>query len=454
MSLSYFNLRQFNLYYPKIHKFFVFIASIQQGDHPMPAVTQYDPQNKALRQLADDELSQRRAYINRIRAYYEGEHPHQLADGADNIVLNLCQQVINETTAFLIPKMPIFELNNNQAQMSEREAWLADVWEANGGASLVHGLALNGALAGHVFARVVPPTDPQGHPRIVPLNPANVIVWWRADDYQTVLAYEIRWEAPDGRYRQDVYKEETGWIVRDYTQPHAKSSRRMSASAEWSLVTEAHYATCPIVSWGHLSAPNVHYGRDELGGLVALNLHINKVASDIKSILRYHAYPTTVGTGFSAKDVQETRIDGFLTIPDKDARVFNVEMQSELTSSLALLERLENHFLGIARVVMVRGGVDAFRGMTNLGVRTAFLPMIMKNEQLRRAYGTGLREISRRVLAYCPHSPADPNGYEAIGVHWGDALPTDRADEVAVVLQELNAEIINLDTAKNRLMVR
>ncbi len=424
----------------------------------MPAVTTYDPQNKALRQLADDELAQRRVTINRIRAYYEGEHPNQLGDKVDNIVLNLCKQVIDQSTAFLIPKMPIFELDNNQADTSDREKWLSGVWETNGGANLVHGLALNGALAGHVFARIVPQSP---YPRIVPLNPANVIVWWQADDYQTVLAYEIRWEAPDGRYRQDVYKdvydvykEETRWIVRDYTQPHAKSSRRMSASAEWTLVNEAHYPTCPIVSWGHLSAPNVHYGRDELGGLVALNLHINKVASDIKSILRYHAYPTTVGTGFSAKDVQETRIDGFLTIPDKDARVFNVEMQSELTSSLALLDRLENHFLGIARVVMVRGGVDAFRGMTNLGVRTAFLPMIMKNEQLRRAYGAGLREISRRVLAYCPHPRSDAMGHEAIAVHWGDALPTDRADEVAVVLQELGAELIDKETAKNRLMVR
>jgi hypothetical protein len=415
----------------------------------MPAVTIYDPQNPVLRALADAELMQRRVKIAKRRAYYEGEHPHQLTDERDNIVLNLCKQVVDETVAFLIPKMPIFELDEQQSNKSDREKWLSAVWESNGGASLVHGMALNGALAGHVFARVMPNGD--SHPRIVPLNPANVIVWWSADDYLTVVGYEIRWEAPDGRYRQDVYKEGDGWIVRDYTMPHPKPSRKAPAPSEWQVLKEAILPYCPIVGWSHLPTPNMYYGRDELGSLTGLNLHINKVASDIKSILRYHAYPTTVGTGFSAKDVQETRIDGFLTIPDKDARVFNVEMQSDLTSSLSLLDRLENHFLGISRVVLVRGGIESFRGMTNLGVRTAFLPMMMKNEQLRRAYGAGLRDISRLLLAFCPYPAPENSRDEPIHVHWGDALPTDRADEVDLVLKEWKSGLIDENTAKSRL---
>nr|MCU0481647.1 phage portal protein [Anaerolineae bacterium] len=339
----------------------------------MPAITNYDPTNKALRALADDELFQRRTRISKHRAYYDGEHPSQLTDMRDNITLNLCKQVIDQTVAFLLPHMPNFELDGDDAYRSERETWLRQCWERNGGASAVHQMALNGALSGHVFARVIPDAP---FPRIVPLNPANVIIWWRADDWQTVVAYEIRWEGADGRYRQDVYKEGAEWIVRDYAQNQVQKRRGTSAFSDWQLVTEARLPYPPVISWGHLPAINHHYGRDELGDLVGLNLHINKVASDIKSILRYHAYPTTVGTGFSAKDVQETRIDGFLTIPDKDARVFNVEMQSDLNSSLALLDRLESHFMAISRVVMMRPDWESFRGMTNLAVRTAYLPML------------------------------------------------------------------------------
>ncbi|MCL4252629.1 MAG: phage portal protein [Anaerolineae bacterium] len=407
----------------------------------MPAISHYNPDETAIRVRADEELATRRARMNRIRAYYEGEHPPQLTDLRDNVVLNICKQVVDETVAFLVPDMPRFELDTDPDSKNDREKWLHRAWDENGGAMLVHQMALNGALTGHVFARIVPNTP---YPRVINLNPANLLVWWGADDYQTVHAYEIRWEDGQNRYRQDIYKEEGSWIIADYAQNHPKSGRKIGA---WERLSATSLPYCPIVSWSHLPNANAHYGRDELGALVGLNGHINKVASDIKSILRYHAYPTTVGTGFSAKDVQETRIDGFLTIPDKEARVFNVEMQSDLASSLALLDRLEAHLLGISRVVLSRGGVDAFRGMTNLAVRTAYLPMIHKNEQLRRAYGWGLRQLSRLMLDFCPVPAADD---ERISLYWSDPLPTSRADELTGLLREYKEGLIDEDTLKRR----
>lgn len=408
----------------------------------MPAITRYNPDDTTIRIRADEELATRRARMTRIRAYYEGEHPPQLTDLRDNVVLNICKQVVDETVAFLVPDMPRFELDTDPDSKTVREAWLHRAWDDNGGAMLVHNMALNGALTGHVFARIVPNTP---YPRIITLNPANVLVWWGADDYQTIHAYEIRWEDSTTRYRQDIYKEEANWIIADYAQQHPKSGRKAGV---WERTSQTTLPYCPMISWAHLPYPNAHYGRDELGAVVGLNTHINKVASDIKSILRYHAYPTTVGTGFSAKDVQETRIDGFLTIPDKDARVFNVEMQSDLASSLALLDRLEAHLLGISRVVLSRGGVDAFRGMTNLAVRTAYLPMLLKTEQLRRAYGWGLRQIAHRMLDFCPVPAAED---ETMSLYWSDPLPTSRADELAGLLREYKEGLVDMEALKRRL---
>lgn len=408
----------------------------------MPAITHYNPDDTATRIRADEELATRRARLARLRAYYEGEHPPQLTDTRDNVVLNLCKQVVDETVAFLVPDMPRFELDTDPTHKNARETWLHQTWEHNGGAMLVHHMALNGALTGHVFVRIIADAP---YPRIVNLNPANVLVWWGADDYQTVYAYEIRWEDASARYRQDVYKEDGVWHIRDYIQPHPKAGRKAGA---WEQTAHTTLPYPPIISWGHLPNPDAHYGRDELGALVGLNIHINKVASDIKSILRYHAYPTTVGTGFSAKDVQETRIDGFLTIPDKEARVFNIEMQSDLASSLALLDRLEAHLLGVARVVLPHGRVEAFRGMTNLAVRTAYLPMVMKNEQLRRAYGWGLRQLAHILLTHCCPHPAAAD--EHIALYWSDPLPTSRADELEMLLREYKAGLIDLDSLKRR----
>lgn len=404
----------------------------------MPAVMDDNWNSKAMRELADEEFKVRGELVKTARQYYLGNHRQQLVDKVDNVVVNLCKQVIDETAAFLAPDMPAIETDTTAGTSNADEVYLMDVWMRSGGARLINQLAVTGGTAGHVFVRVVMAGE---RVRFVNLDPHNIIKWWLADDHTITLGYELRWKTGAVEHRQDIIASEGGWAIRDY--------HKNKDDKDWTFVDESRWELpiAPIVDWQHLApVGNGVYGQNEIPHY-EMNNHINKVASDIKSILRYHAYPTTVGTGFTTKDVVETQVGGVLTIQNPDAKVYNVEMDSDLQSSMNMLNTLRESFISEARVVIVRGGLDSFRGMTNLGIRAAFMPMLAKTAQIRRSYEDGIVTLCRLVLMLAGKDTDDLH----IRIVWGEALPVDRREELALIQQQMMMGVMSKRTAAVRL---
>lgn len=391
----------------------------------MPAAVEYNANDKALRAAADAEFQQRQDVIKRNADYYYGRHKKWLKDDTSNVVINLCRQAIDRIISFLVPKMPALELNEEET--TDDEQLLMTVWNENGGATLLNNMVWGGCVAGQVYARVFQDTD--GNIKIVNLNPANVITFWDSDDYNKVLWYELRW---NDAARQDVVWDGNRWLILQYER----------GEKGWRKVDEIiwPYVFSPIVDWQHQKITGQYYGQHELQH-AALNDIVNKIASDVAEIIRYHATPRTIGTGIQAGQVQETGIDRFWAIDDADAKVFNLEMSSDLSSSMNYLALLREMFLAESRVSIVPSSLDAFRNMTNLGIRAAFMDMSLKNESLRRAYGWGIQEISKRVLALAGLEPVAPR------IVWDDALPVDGRETLQVVQQEMGLGLLSKRTA-------
>ena len=407
----------------------------------MPAATSYDPNSRTIRDAVEAEMRHRRAEIGANREYYNGIQAKPLLDDRDNVVINLCRQVVDETISFLVAGMPKFDLDAALAQKSDLETWLDECWERSGGAALITDMAQNGALTGQIYVRVAPMAD--GYAQIVNLDPANICTVWSAEDYREILWHELHWSTtnPQGvkdNFRLDIVNRETSWSIIPYKQVGGTWEIN-GDSAEWFAPIP------PVITWQHLPSANLFYGHHELPHR-RLNDSINKVASDIQSILRYHAFPTTVGTGFTAGDVEKTSIDGFLTVPATDAKIYNVEMQSDLSASLNTLERLREQFFAQARVVIMRGDPDAFRGITNLGIRTAFMPMIAKTRTLRLQYSKGLAKVSQLCLLLAGKPFLDEPK-----VRWEDSLPVDMVEQMAVLQQQMAAGLLSKQTASERL---
>ena len=413
----------------------------------MPAATHYWNNTAADRDLsaaAENERRLRAEIYRRACDQYDGNHKKflkQREGGVDpNVIINLDGESIDQIIAFACPSMPTIEIS--ETEQLPAESWIAEAWQVNDGATLLQDALLYGCLTGHIYARVLPPTAANPFPQVVILNPGRVITYWRADDVREVLWHELSYTT-DRRYRIDFVNlyalGKSGWEIR---------TNVMEANAWKLLRTEAWpYSLSPIVDWQHQRDPRRYYGKSHL---LASNLNdsVNKVASDIKQILRYHASPRTIGKGVSAKDVETTSIDSFFTIP-KEADVFNLEMQSDLVSSLRFYEMLREAHAAEMRVVRVGGGLDTYKGITNFGLRIAFMAMLTQNEQLHRNYDKGILGITRRLLMLSNQPALDPA--VRLRVHWPRPLPYSELEESQIIESQQRLGLLSKQSAAARL---
>lgn len=410
----------------------------------MPGTTEFNPNDPEQMKAAAHEIKDRRTMINGNRQYYRGDMPKPLEDDRDNVIINLCRDVVDQTVAFLFPEMPEVMLDDD-LDRSDEERLIADTFDANGAAVELANIAVNGALAGQVYVRVRPPEPAvTGHPyaQLFNLDPANVVTWWDSDNHKRLWGYELRWGGSSDptknqqENRQIIRRVGAGWEVVDYV---GKDERWREVGRElWA------YPLPPVVSVAHLPRPNKYYGQNEIPHKW-LNDAVNAVASDMKSILRWHASPTMFGRGFNAQGLEETSVDGLYTVENTDADLKTVEMMSDLAPSMNFLMKLEQTFFRQARVVVLPSDLAAFRNVTNLGIRAAFMPQIAKNETLRRSYGTLIERLARVVLMLAGR---DFNIQPTI--QWGSALPMDETEEVDLIQRELAMGILSKRMAAQR----
>ncbi len=404
----------------------------------MPGLMTYPMEKPGeLDRLAEGEANERRKAIDTAWAYYEGNHKRPLKVRAgqpdDNVILNLCRKAIEQAVALLFGQLPEFEIGA-QAD-DEEDQMLRALWVANDAPILLHNLALQGALTGHVFVKLVPELDAGGQlasVRFLLLNPRMVTVFWRPDDMAQVTAYTIGFEQGDTTMRQDLVNMGNVWLVRDLQRERGK---------DWQVTNEVVWGWpwAPIVEWQNLPDPEAYYGDPDLVR-PDLNDAINFLASNTMRILKFHAHPKTIGTGMRASDLQETNVDGFWSVPNTDAQIKNLEMQSDLGSSLAFLQLLQGRFFSEHRAVDMTTFAKDMGNITNFGLRTLYKDALDKLATKRALYGQGLADLSERALALLGHVGRPV-------VTWPDPLPFNDQEEIAGIQTEMGLGILSKETA-------
>lgn len=399
----------------------------------MPGLAEYplnDPDQ--LTKLATDELAARRKAIDSAWAYYEGNHrkPLKVKRGQvdDNVILNVTRKAIAQAISLLFGELPTFEIGKDD--QDDEDQLLADLWTANDAQILLHNMALNGALGGHVFVKMVP-AEAIGV-RLLLLNPRQVSVFWQPDDMQVVTAYVIGYQLSDTEVRQDIVRMDGGWLVRDLARERGRN---------WEIKQELMWGFpwAPIVDWQNLPDPEEYYGDPDLVR-PELNDALNFVASNTMRIIKHHGHPKTIGTGMRASEVQETAVDGFWSVPNPDAKIANLEMQSDLGSSMAFLQLLQQWFFAEHRAVDLASFGADLGNLTNFGLRTMYKDALDKLGTKRALYGKALADISERSLALMG-MVGRPT------ITWPDPLPFNDAEEIVGIQTEMGLGILSKETA-------
>lgn len=376
-------------------------------------------------------------FVRAWDAYY-GRLPKPLkvrpGQSDDNVSINLSGVIVDKGVAWLFGQEVEVLLDEGR---ETAQAWLDAAWDVNGDEQLWQKFAVNGAVCGTAFARIVwpsPMTTP--YPRVVALDPGLVDVETAPDDLERVTRYTITWPAPkDGKYalmRQIITPTETGaaWDVIDQQQ----------VGGEWVTLAASvwPWPWPPISHTQNLPAPNEWWGRADLEeDVVGLNQSINFARSNLARILRWHAHPKTWGKGFSAGEMS-VAVDETIILGNPDASLQNLEMISDLSSSRAFAQDLEAALHEIARVPEIATGrVEGLGDLSGVALRVLYAPLIEKTETKRRQYGRLLIDLSRKLLTLSGQGSLTEN----IHMQWPELLPSDPLQErqIAVLDQQLGA---------------
>lgn len=337
----------------------------------------------------------------------------------DNIVVNYCRTLVDKGVAFLFGQEPQFEID--EQRRTPPEDWLDAFWKANRKMQLLKKIALNGGVCGHCFVKIVPHKP---YPRLVNISPEYMTVVTDPDDIETVWRYKIQYPAL-GRngeqltIRQVIEQQDNGrWLILDQmaTDNNPFVTRN---EALWS------FSWPPIVDCQNLPSPNEYYGISDIEpDVINLNNGINFALSNISRILRFYAHPKTWVRGCQASDLK-VAIDEMIILQASDAEMHNLEMMSDLSSSLTFYQRLKEAIYETTSVPEVATGkLDRVGALSGVALRIIYQPLIDKTVTKRENYGEMLGLLNRRAL--------EMGGFGADNettIRWQAMLPPDSVQE-------------------------
>jgi hypothetical protein len=360
--------------------------------------------------------------------YYRGKHRRQTLSKPeqpdDNVVFNLSSRVVNMGKDFLFGHPPTFEIDGEE-ERTDAEEYLDAAWGTEEQrAMLLQKLAINGAVCGTAFIRLYE-QDGGDLPRIQNVDPAMVDVITLDDDIDQIMAYHIIWRSGENnwkRHRIDLQENDT-WLITEEIAFNNDNLWREMDTIPWP------WSFAPVFYCQNLTLPNSIWGVSDLES-ADLNDTINTVASNINRILRYHAHPKTIGTGFQASLMQNTAVDQFWTIPNENANVYNLEMQSELQAAYQYLSELKTIYAKVTGVPELDPATVNVGALSGFALRILNGDLLAKTEGKRNTYGAMLSDVNAALMQLGGYGDARVNNV------WKDPLPESETEEAQVLTMD------------------
>lgn len=332
-------------------------------------------------------------------SYYKGNHrrPIKVREGQadDNVIENWSKKIVNHGVNFLFGKGVTFQTDDNPDR-NRSEQYLDAFWKDDPGRNFFPGLFLmqlaqNGAVTGTPVVRIYPPKPGDALPYVRAIDPAIVEIITNPDDVEHVTGYHLIWKSGDAWRRHRIEEDASGLMWMIFAETHNGRNWILEDETAW------EYDFAPVMHTQNLIVANEAYGASDLQD-ADLNDAINAIASNNNRIVRFHAHPKTIGTGFQANQLVQTAVDQFWTIPGEGAKVYNLEMQSELAASYQHLRNIEEAFHQIADIPRLDPAQINLGALSGFALRILYGPLLDKTSHKRQTYGSLLMRLNRALL--------------------------------------------------------
>lgn len=404
---------------------------------------------------------------NVLSHYYSGDHRPQLKRKEnttdDNITQNFVGLAVDRSVSRLFRGGVQFNLPDGA---DEQQEYIDAIWDLNKKEILLYQLGLHGAVMGTPFVKIVPdgilnPYTETLYPRLIAIDPEIIRFKTDAMDMSEVESYtiefmythndqEVRYKEVTRHSRMDDYTFKEGeeaaerdtWIVEEFEQV---------GGGAWQLIRreEFPYPFPPILHWKNLPSLKSPYGDSEIDDTINLQDKSNFIASNTGKIIKFHAHPEVIGTGFSVANMEsvDSAVGTFRAITNENAKVFTLEMESDLGSSLKFGEGLRQSIFDISREVDISSMKDNVGALTNFGLHVLYTDALDKNDTKRQLYGDALKELNRRLLVMAGYEKeqSDPGK-----ISWGVPIVENVKEELEADKMALDAGIVDLETITKR----
>jgi hypothetical protein len=394
---------------------------------------------------------------------YEGdlEKPlRQMPDQPDdNVMSNRCVQIVNAGVDFLFGQE--LEISAEEGAPQEAQELLDTTWgRKEARIPLLQKLAMNGALAGQSFLRIVP--EPDNTYRLVIVDPCTVFIKTAPQDCETVLLYCIEYstnEKVNGKSVEVFYREEIQRIDPDNDgddgNPFADTDAtwqiqhwsRQGAQGAWTPAGEPiawNYPFPPLFTCQNLPKPNDSWGYPDITpDIIGLNNSLNLLQSNINRIEKIYGGPILYATGMGDGEI-DIKPGKIIKLPLPDSKIVAVSIAADVANALNFANNVRSDMDEQSAVPGVATGriADIPRGtISGIALNLLFMPLLKKTGKKQCLYGEMIINVSKALFVL--------NGLSGdidVTLSWVSPLPDDNLADVqsAIAKKELGASSTTL----------
>lgn len=376
----------------------------------------------------------------------------------DNVLTNRMAPVVNAGVDWLFGKE--VEISVEEGAPKEAQTLLDTVWgRKEARIPLLQKLAMNGAISGQAFLRIVP--EPNKTFRLVVVDPATVYLQTAPQDCETVLLYCIEYcvqqkQAGDQvfsnpqnvYYREEISRNDPDqdgddgnpfadvdatWSIQHWT--------RVGDRGPWTPAGEPipwPYDFPPIFSCQNLPMPNDVWGVPDItSDGIGLNNALNLILSSLNRINKLYGGPILYanGLGQSVIDIKPGKI---IELPLVESKIGAVAITSDMANSKKFADDVRSDIdeltavpgMATARMAAMPNG-----NMSGIAIELAFMPLTKKTDKKRCLYGDLVINVSKAIFVL--------NGLSGdldVTLAWQNPLPHDDLQnaQAAIAWKQIN----------------
>ena len=156
----------------------------------------------------------------------------------------------------------------------------------------------------------------------------------------------------------------------------------------------------PVAFTPNFAVASSPWGLGDINDIISLNREYNEKATEISDIINYHVAPVTVITGAKASNLEKGARKVW-AIGNKDAKVQNLELQTNFTGPLGYMELLKqsmHEFMGVPAAAL--GTMQPISNTSGVALSMQYQPLMLKHERKKIQYIPLFQRINELIIKH------------------------------------------------------